>query len=100
MEKKICIAGAGTYGSYLANAIKECSPNTSVVLIETGGQHVKSEEEIGSSSLLKENSYNAANKGRFFGLGGTSAKWGGQLLFFSENDCISDASMDSIKQMN
>jgi len=100
VEKKICIVGAGTYGSYLANAIQECSPNTSIVLIETGGQLVKSEEEIGFSSLLKEKSYNAASKGRFFGLGGTSAKWGGQLLFFSENDCILDASMDPIKQMN
>jgi hypothetical protein len=100
VEKKICIAGAGTYGSYLANAIQECSPNTNIVLIETGDKHIKSEEEIGFSSSLKENNYNAASKGRFFGLGGTSAKWGGQLLFFSENDCISDASMDSIKQMN
>jgi hypothetical protein len=98
--KKICIAGAGTYGSYLANAILECSPDIKIILIETGDHHVKSEQEIGFSSLLKENSYNAASKGRFFGLGGTSAMWGGQLLFFSDNDCISDASMDSIKQMN
>ena len=100
MKKTICIAGAGTYGSYLANAILESCPNTKIILIETGDHHVKSEQEIGFSSFLKENSYNAASKGRFFGLGGTSAKWGGQLLFFSDNDCISDASMDSIKQMN
>ena len=100
MNKTICIAGAGTYGSYLANAILECSPNTKIILIETGGHHVKTEQEIGFSSFLKENSYNAASKGRYFGLGGTSAKWGGQLLFFSDNDCIYDSSMDSIKQMN
>ncbi len=100
MNKTICIAGAGTYGSYLANAILECSPKTKIILIETGDHHLKSEQEIGFSSSLKEDNYNAASKGRFFGLGGTSAKWGGQLLFFSDNDCISDASMDPIKQMN
>lgn len=100
MNKTICITGAGTYGSYLANAILECSPNTKIILIETGDRQVKSEEEIGFSSLLKEDIYNAASKGRFFGLGGTSAKWGGQLLFFSENDCTSDATMDFIKQLN
>lgn len=100
MKKTICIAGAGTYGSYLANAILESCPNTKIILIETGDYNVKSEREIGFSSFLKKNSYNAASQGRFFGLGGTSAKWGGQLLFFSDMDCISDATMDSIKQMN
>jgi hypothetical protein len=100
LNKTICIVGAGTYGSYLVNAILESSPKTKIILIEAGDQHVKSEREIGFSSFLKKNSYNAASNGRFFGLGGTSEKWGGQLLFFSDNDCISDASMDSIKKMN
>ncbi len=100
MKKTICIAGAGTYGSYLAHIISEKSPETNVLLIETGNSQIKSEVEIGFSSSLKSSKYSAASSGRFFGLGGTSGKWGGQLLFFSENDCSSDASMNTIKQMN
>ena len=30
--------------------------------------------------------YDALTKGRYFGLGGATAKWGGQILTFSKND--------------
>lgn len=100
MNKTFCIAGAGTYGSYLANALLERYPFAKIILIDVGNKNIKSESEIGFSSSLKENRYNAASSGRFFGLGGTSDKWGGQLLFLSENDCKFDPNMDYIKKIN
>jgi hypothetical protein len=100
MIKKICITGAGTYGSYLANAISETYPDIDIILIEVGNNQIQSEEQIGFKSELNGNSYNAAKHGRYFGLGGTSSMWGGQLLFLSENDCPNDSSMDYIKSLN
>jgi hypothetical protein len=100
VNKKICIAGVGTYGSYIANAISETYPDFDIILIEVGNNQIQSEAQIGFKSELKGNSYNAAKHGRYFGLGGTSSMWGGQLLFLSENDCPNDASMDYIKNLN
>jgi prephenate dehydrogenase len=54
LNNTICIVGAGTYGSYLVNAILESCPKTKIILIEAGDQHVKSEREIGFSSFLKK----------------------------------------------
>jgi hypothetical protein len=98
--KTICIAGAGTYGSYIANAIAEKYPNQKILLLETGNEHIQSEAEIGFLSTLKKGMYNAATAGRYFGLGGTSARWGGQLLFFTDNDCPNDAAMNTLKEIN
>ncbi len=39
-------------------------------------------------------------EGRFFGLGGTSARWAGQLVFFSEHDCFNDERIDDIRNAN
>ena len=100
MINRVCIAGAGTYGSYIANAISEKFPSVEIVIIEVGNEEIKNEAEIGFKSELNNNTYNAAKYGRYFGLGGTSSKWGGQLLFFSENDCQNDVSMDYIKLLN
>lgn len=65
MNKTFCIAGAGTYGSYLANALLERYPFAKIILIDVGNKNIKSESEIGFSSSLKENRYNAASSGRF-----------------------------------
>jgi hypothetical protein len=84
--KSICIFGAGTYGSYLANALALKFPECRIRLFDIGNTNIQSEKEIGFVSSNRGAVYKGASDGRFFGLGGTSAKWGGQLLFFSEND--------------
>ncbi len=97
---EVIIIGAGTYGCYLANILSKKYNKIKIYLIEVGNSETKTEAEIGYKSLLKKDIYNGASKGRYFGLGGTSEKWGGQLLFFSTNDCINDPEMEEIKNIN
>jgi hypothetical protein len=99
MKKSICIIGAGTYGSYLAYCLSEKHPDATIHLFDVGGSRIRSESEIGFLSDVK-GSYKATSEGRYFGLGGTSAKWGGQLLFFSEKDFPTDKSMQKMVDCN
>ncbi|MFM7022542.1 MAG: hypothetical protein ACKOXB_06150 [Flavobacteriales bacterium] len=100
MNKKICIIGAGTYGSYLANALAEKFPAADIHVFEVGNVSAQSEEQIGFLSKEKSGKYKATSDGRFFGLGGTSAKWGGQLLFFSKKDFAAAGNMRSLVDCN
>src|SRR4051794_28465551 len=98
--EKICNLGAGTYGSYLANALSEKFEHARIKIIDVGDYKIKSEEKAGFLSTLKEGQYKAVSEGRYFGLGGTSTKWAGQLLFFSQHDCLTEEYMDEIKRAN
>ena len=85
MAQKICIIGCGTYGAYLLRRVIENYGNqVEITVIEIGDEKTKSESEMGVVAESKES--HAAEKGRYFGLGGTSARWGGQVLFFDERD--------------
>ena len=82
---KICIIGCGTYGSYLLRCLSEKYDNDiEITVIEIGDEKIKDESEIGLAA--ESGSARAAQQGRYFGLGGTSARWGGQVLFFDERD--------------
>lgn len=94
-----CIIGAGTYGSYLANALSKKFPKASIALVEVGDEKIKNEDEIGFRSEVK-GSYKATKLGRYFGLGGTSSRWGGQILFFSERDFQSPGEMGPVVEAN
>ena len=77
---RIAVLGAGTYGSYVINSLIEKHPNAEITLFDVGDKHVKSEKEIGFFSSLKKSMYKGLTDGRYFGFGGASDKWGGQLL--------------------
>lgn len=81
-----CIIGAGTYGSYLADKIRESQKDAFITVFDVGNEKIKNEEEIGYRTNILRDPYTGTSDGRFFGFGGTSTKWGGQLLTFSEND--------------
>lgn len=98
--KSICILGAGLYGSYLANALAEKYPLSEILLVEAGNGTIKSEQEAGFLSFLKQENYSSVKEGRFFGLGGTSARWAGQLVFFSAHDCADDERINDIRNAN
>jgi hypothetical protein len=83
---KICIVGSGTYGSYIAKCISDKSPEYHISIFEVGNSLVKSEKQIGFLSRIFGNKYEGLSKGRYFGIGGTSNKWGGQILTFSNLD--------------
>lgn len=85
MPIKVCIIGCGTYGAYLMRGLMEKFGNDiELTVIEMGNEKTKSESEIGITA--ESSAAHAAEKGRYFGLGGTSARWGGQVLFFDERD--------------
>lgn len=84
--KKIAIIGSGAYASYAASVIYEVHPEYDVHIFEVGDEKIKSQDEIGFSSELLNCQYDALTKGRYFGFGGATAKWGGQILSFSDND--------------
>jgi hypothetical protein len=83
---KICVIGAGTYGSYIINSLQNKHPEAEITLFEVGSNQIKSEEEIGYLSKSMKAIYRGLAHGRFFGFGGTSTQWAGQLLTFSKND--------------
>lgn len=82
----IAVIGAGTYGSYIINSLIEKYPKAKITLFDVGDKSVKSEKEIGFYSSLKRAMYKGLTDGRYFGFGGASDKWGGQLLTYTTND--------------
>lgn len=82
----VAILGAGTYGSYTVSSILEKYPDAEITVFDVGDRKIKSEEEIGFGSRLKKMMYKGLTDGRYFGWGGTSDKWGGQLLTYTKND--------------
>ncbi|WP_158847893.1 hypothetical protein [Algibacter sp. L1A34] len=82
----ICVMGAGAYGSYTIDALLEKYPKATITLFDVGDAAIKSEKEIGYFSSLKSRVYKGLSDGRFFGFGGATEKWGGQLLTYTEND--------------
>ena len=85
-KNSTCVMGAGAYGSYTIQTLSEKYPDLPINLLDVGNGGIKDEDEIGYKTNLLGKLYNGLKKGRFFGLGGASAKWGGQLLTFTKND--------------
>lgn len=84
--KKIAIIGSGAYGSYAASLICELHPDWSVHIYEVGDSEIKDQDSMGLKSVIVGSPYEALTKGRYFGFGGATAKWGGQILTFSDKD--------------
>ncbi len=86
---KTCIIGCGTYGAYLAKRLAEkLGLDDKITVIEIGGEKTRDEAETGIEAESPVS--RAAQLGRYFGLGGTSARWGGQVLFFDKRDLTAD----------
>ena len=85
-KRKFAVFGAGTYGSYVCNLLSLVYPHERVTLYDVGDEELKTEEEAGYLSHIVGAPYEGLQKARFFGYGGASVKWGGQILTFTEND--------------
>lgn len=74
----VCIVGAGAAGIYLASRLARCG--LKVVVLEAGPSVAVDAELAGFVPEFERESYSGAWAGRAFGLGGTTARWGGQLI--------------------
>jgi hypothetical protein len=73
----VCIVGAGAAGLVLAVALARTGVR--VAVLEAGGKTCADGNVLGIEAVSPDG-YGAATKGRVFGLGGTTAVWGGQLV--------------------
>ena len=80
----ICIVGAGTAGLFLAQSLQDTGIR--VIVIELGGTSGLDAELSFEKPKFSNHVYQGALKGRVSGLGGTSSKWGGQMIGLSECD--------------
>ncbi len=83
---KIAVIGAGAYGCYSIDAIQQKFSDAEITVFDVGNKNTKSEAEIGYKSYLFGDKYTGLENGRYFGFGGSTARWGGQLLMFSKKD--------------
>jgi choline dehydrogenase-like flavoprotein len=77
LETDVCVLGAGPVGLTLARSLAE--KGRRVTLLEIGGSTAASGSAM-PTAIFDRREYGGATVGRAFGLGGTSALWGGQLL--------------------
>ena len=85
-DNSVCVIGSGVYGSYAIQRLSEMEKPPTVTLYEAGDSTIKDETSAGYGSEIVGAPYTGLQKGRYFGFGGASAKWGGQLLTFTHND--------------
>lgn len=81
---QVCIVGAGAAGLYLA--AKLVAQGLDVVLLEAGGTQGVDASAIGFAARFDAEPYPGATAGRFFGLGGSSSRWGGLLIPHTRHD--------------
>ena len=88
IHSDICIIGAGAVGIYLASEL--VSIGFDVVLIEAGPLNAVDANQIGFEPLFSLDPYLGATKGRYFGIGGTTTRWGGALIPHTKHDLTDD----------
>jgi choline dehydrogenase-like flavoprotein len=81
----IVIVGAGTLGLFLARCLTSAGMRVAVVEC---GDRVPGTRSDGNGARSVGKSLDGISAGRAFGLGGTSALWGGQLVEFTADDLV------------
>jgi choline dehydrogenase-like flavoprotein len=82
----ICIVGAGAAGIILA--IELARRNKSVLLLEAGGSEIEEPSQEPYGSELTGLPHRGIHTGRFRAKGGTTTKWGGQILELDNLDFL------------
>ncbi len=90
----VCIVGAGAAGIYLASEL--CRRGRRVVVLEAGPRKGINSAEIGFDPSFEAMPYHGATLGRYFGLGGSTIRWGGVLVPHSEYDLRSEATSNDV----
>ena len=82
IKADICIVGGGIAGLTIADSLRES--NLNICLLEAGSKifDIKNDGIFNAKNI--GNKHEGTNKGRFRVFGGTSSRWGGQLLPFKK----------------
>lgn len=80
----VCVIGAGAAGIYLTLELAQQGRN--VVLLEAGPASCTDVSGIGFEALFEADPYPGATAGRFFGIGGSTSRWGGLLVPHTAHD--------------
>lgn len=80
----VCVVGAGAAGIYLSVQLAKSGCN--VVLIDAGPLRCVDASATGFDALFEVERYPGAVVGRYFGVGGTTSRWGGVLVPHTKHD--------------
>ena len=80
----VCVVGAGAAGLFLSTMLAKAGIR--VALLDAGGAVCTDGKAIGIETQVEGGPYGATTDGRAFGLGGTTSRWGGQLIPHSTHD--------------
>lgn len=78
LKSDVCIVGAGTAGIFLGQQLRKFG--LKVILLERGDRKTCRPSQLDDECLQVGIPFKGAELGRGFGLGGTSALWGGQMI--------------------
>lgn len=90
----VCVIGAGAAGIYLSTQLAR--RGSSVVLLEAGPTRGISSDKIGFDVMFSGKPYSGATAGRFFGIGGSTTRWGGSLVPHTHFDLRAGNAQDEI----
>jgi choline dehydrogenase-like flavoprotein len=87
IRSQVCVVGAGIAG--LTLALKLTRQGIDVVLLEAGGHEIEAGgQRLFAEAQLKGRTHVGTSEGRFRVFGGTSLRWGGQLLAMSREAAV------------
>ena len=79
LRSQVCIVGAGVAGLVLASQLSR--QGIDVIVLEAGGEFIdKQSQDYFATAQLTGHPHLGTTEGRFRAMGGSSLRWGGQLL--------------------
>jgi choline dehydrogenase-like flavoprotein len=90
VRSQVCVVGAGIAGLVLAR--KLALAGVDVVVLEAGGRSIEEGgQRLFAAAELKGQAHVGTTEGRFRVFGGTSLRWGGQVLAMAEDGAVDGA---------